>query len=50
MPDVAFIGSEVSTFNNILTHAMQTKWLSKLLKGDMKLPALRAMDKVIENE
>lgn len=50
VPDVAFIGSEVSTFNNILTHAMQSKWLSKLLKGEMKLPAPGAMDKVIEKE
>eukprot|EP00438_Fugacium_kawagutii_P026340 Skav235397 [mRNA] locus=scaffold487:75235:76440:- [translate_table: standard] len=50
VPDVAFIGSEVSTFNNILTHAMQVLWLKKLLKGDMKLPTLRAMEQVIEQE
>lgn len=50
VPDVAFIGSEVSTFNNILTHAIQAKWLAKVLKGEMQLPTAGAMDKVIEKE
>ena len=33
IPDIAFIGSEVSTFNNILTHNIQAQWLCHNLKN-----------------
>ncbi|KAG2482298.1 hypothetical protein HYH03_018762 [Edaphochlamys debaryana] len=38
IPHVAFIGSEVSTYNNILTHGLQALWLAHVLSGDIKLP------------
>jgi len=50
VPDVAFIGSEVSTFNNILTQGIQALWLSKLMTGKVTLPSIRQMDKTIEKE
>ena len=30
VPGIAFLGPEVSTFNNVLTHGLQAAWLSKL--------------------
>eukprot|EP00913_Durusdinium_trenchii_P032619 g30533.t1 len=44
LPDLAFVGCEVSTSNNILTHGLQALWLSKVLKGEIHLPAPGAMD------
>merc|ERR1719231_2186941 len=41
VPGIAFLGSEVSTFNNVLTHGLQAAWLSKLLTGGMALPPPR---------
>jgi len=35
---LAFIGSEVSTFNNILTHYVQAQWLKHVLKNDSPSP------------
>jgi len=50
VPDLAFIGCEVSTFNNILTHGMQALWLEKLLKGEFKLPSPGRMERLMEKE
>merc|ERR1712159_531568 len=50
MPSIAFLGSEVSTFNNVLTHGLQAVWLSKLLTGAMALPPPREMQKAVEAE
>lgn len=50
LPDIAFVGSEVSTFNNILTHAMQAKWLQQVLSGAIQLPAAGRMEASIERE
>ena len=50
LPDVAFVGSEVSTFNNILTHAMQALWLQKVLSGELALPPPGRMEAAIEKE
>jgi dimethylaniline monooxygenase (N-oxide forming) len=50
VPRLAFVGSEVSTFNNILTHGLQAKWLQKLLSGEMALPGGGGMQKIIEKE
>lgn len=50
VPGVAFIGSEVSTFNKLWTHGMQVLWPKKLLKGDMTFPSPSAMEQVIEQE
>merc|ERR1719487_2462027 len=50
VPGIAFLGSEVSTFNNVLTHGLQAVWLSKLLTGAMALPKPREMQKAVETE
>jgi len=50
VPNLAFIGSEVSTFNNILTHGLQSLWLKRMLKGEFKLPNSAAMNKSIDKE
>jgi dimethylaniline monooxygenase (N-oxide forming) len=43
LPNLCFIGAEVSTFNNILTQGLQALWLGKVLSGQMKLPPADAM-------
>merc|ERR1711998_458171 len=48
LPGIAFLGSEVSTFNNVLTHGLQALWLSKLFTGAMALPPPREMQKAVE--
>jgi len=45
--DVAFIGCEVSTFNNILTHGLQALWLQRLLTGKLSLPSGGDMEKEV---
>merc|ERR1719164_309005 len=50
VPGIAFLGSEVSTFNNVLTHGLQAAWLSKLLTGAMALPPPRQMQAAVEAE
>jgi len=32
LPNIAFVGAEVSTFNNILTHGLQAEWLSRVIE------------------
>merc|ERR1711971_51379 len=48
--DLAFIGSEVSTFNNILTHGLQAVWLRQVLTREMHLPAAGVMQQIMEKE
>jgi len=50
VPDLAFIGSEVSTFNNILTHGLQCLWLQKLLTGSIQLLPRDKMALYVEKE
>jgi dimethylaniline monooxygenase (N-oxide forming) len=50
LPGVAFVGAEVSTFNNILTQALQSKWLAELLSGKIGLPSVDEMEIAIEKE
>ena len=47
VPDLAYIGSEVSTFNNILTQGLQAEWLAHHLCGECKLPSPDDMVKEI---
>merc|ERR1711933_111979 len=44
VPDLCFVGSEVSTFNNILTQGLQALWLRHVLTGYVALPSVEAMD------
>lgn len=48
--NLAFIGSEMSTFNNILTQGLQTLWLEKLFKGEVELPTREQMLEKMEEE
>jgi len=50
VPNLAFVGSEVSTFNNILTHGLQAAWLKKVMKGEVVLPRAGGMEQAIEKE
>merc|ERR1712050_268616 len=49
--DLCFIGAEVSTFNNILTHGLQAIWLQRVLSGAVSLPAKQTMiDDIAKNQ
>merc|ERR1712050_353834 len=48
--DLCFVGSEVSTFNNILTQGLQALWLRHVLTGEVALPSLDAMEQTIAKE
>jgi dimethylaniline monooxygenase (N-oxide forming) len=50
VPGLAFLGSEVSTFNNILTHGLQAAWLAHVLAGTVALPPPRQMRQSVEAE
>merc|ERR1719473_1003180 len=50
VPGLAFLGSEVSTFNNILTHGLQAAWLAHVLAGTVALPPPRQMRQAVEAE
>jgi len=50
VPGLAFLGSEVSTFNNILTHGLQAAWLASVLSGTVALPPPRQMRQSVEAE
>jgi dimethylaniline monooxygenase (N-oxide forming) len=38
IPNLAFIGSNAATYINILTHNIQARWLTELIKGNHHLP------------
>lgn len=38
VPNLAFIGSNAATYINILTHNLQARWLTELLRGTHQLP------------
>ena len=38
-----FVGSAVSTFNNVLTHHLQARWVEALLLGRVRLPSVKSM-------
>jgi len=48
VPNLCFIGAEVSTFNNILTQGLQALWLSQVLSGRIQLPPADAMAKDVD--
>jgi dimethylaniline monooxygenase (N-oxide forming) len=50
VPNLAFIGCEVSTFNNILTHGLQAQWLQRVLSGKVVLPCVGKMSQALELE
>ncbi|MHC4991852.1 MAG: NAD(P)/FAD-dependent oxidoreductase [Planctomycetota bacterium] len=48
LPNLAFIGSNATTYINILTHNLQARWLTELLRGVHRLPDREAMMAEIE--
>jgi dimethylaniline monooxygenase (N-oxide forming) len=50
VPNLAFVGSEVTTFNNILTHGLQALWLARHLAGEAALPSEEAMRASINDD
>merc|ERR1712125_207333 len=48
VPNLCFIGAQVSTFNNILTQGLQALWLSQVLSGRIQLPPADAMAKDVD--
>merc|ERR1719277_1325688 len=50
VPDLCFVGSEVSTFNNILTQGLQALWLKQVLTGQVTLPPSEVMEKTVATE
>merc|ERR1712048_1021547 len=48
VPDLCFIGSDVSTFNNILTQGLQALWLRNVLVGRISLPSVATMEQTID--
>ncbi|KAG2431860.1 hypothetical protein HXX76_009353 [Chlamydomonas incerta] len=47
VPGLFFIGSEASTFNNVLTSGLQSLWLLHLLADRIRLPSPTAINKDI---
>ncbi|CAE8633462.1 unnamed protein product [Polarella glacialis] len=50
LPNLAFIGSEVSTFNNILSQGLQMVWLARILTGQLVLPKVDAMEESLARD
>lgn len=50
VPGLAFVGSEISTFNNILTSGLQARWLANVLLGKTTLPVPKEMERSIKRD
>ncbi|GFH07828.1 flavin-containing monooxygenase [Haematococcus lacustris] len=50
IPNLAFIGAEVSTYNNILTSGLQSLWLTALLQGRLQLPPVQVMQADVKEQ
>lgn len=48
VPNLAFIGSEIATISNIVTHGLQAEWVARILKGQVQLPPPGAMAADVE--
>ncbi|MHC5109259.1 MAG: flavin-containing monooxygenase [Planctomycetota bacterium] len=48
VPNLAFIGSNATTYINILTHNIQARWLTELIRGTHELPERSVMLTEIE--
>jgi dimethylaniline monooxygenase (N-oxide forming) len=48
VPNLAFIGSNAATYINILTHNLQARWLTELMRGTHRVPGRDAMMAEIE--
>jgi dimethylaniline monooxygenase (N-oxide forming) len=43
LPRLAFVGSEVSTLDNLLTSGLQAEWLAAHWAGEVELPDAEVM-------
>merc|ERR1712157_111630 len=50
VPNLCFVGAEVSTFNNILTQGLQALWLQRVLTGQISLPLPETRNQDIESQ
>ena len=51
LPNLAFIGSNAATYINILTHNLQARWLTELIRGTHKLPEdIKMLDEIEETK
>jgi hypothetical protein len=41
--NLAFVGSEVATVSNVMTHAVQAEWVARVMAGTVALPSADAM-------
>eukprot|EP00592_Proboscia_alata_P001328 CAMPEP_0194374950 /NCGR_PEP_ID=MMETSP0174-20130528/23403_1 /TAXON_ID=216777 /ORGANISM="Proboscia alata, Strain PI-D3" /LENGTH=213 /DNA_ID=CAMNT_0039154831 /DNA_START=673 /DNA_END=1311 /DNA_ORIENTATION=+ len=48
VPNIAFLNSNVTTFSNITTPAIQSAWLAELINGNIALPP--NIEEVVETE
>ena len=50
VPGLGFVGSEVSTFNNVLTSGLQAEWLGHVLAEEMAVPSPDVMQEDIRQQ
>lgn len=50
VPGLAFVGAEVSTFNNVLTSGLQAEWLARMVVGRIGLPSVEDMQADIRRQ
>ena len=50
VPRLAFIGSNAATYINILTHNLQARWLTEVIKGNVTLPSNSEIEAIVERE
>jgi dimethylaniline monooxygenase (N-oxide forming) len=50
IPDIAFLNSNVTTFSNITTPALQARWLVEVIKGNIVLPNMDELESIVEKD
>ena len=45
--DLAFVGSEVATISNVVTHSLQGEWLARAVAGALRLPGADEMAAIV---
>ncbi|PNW82892.1 hypothetical protein CHLRE_06g298550v5 [Chlamydomonas reinhardtii] len=50
VPQLAFVGSEVSTYSNIVTQGLQALWLAHVLAGRVEPPPAAAMEQDVREQ
>jgi dimethylaniline monooxygenase (N-oxide forming) len=50
LTSLAFVGSEVATYNSMLTAGLQAEWLAAVWAGQVTLPTMSAMQKDVRKQ